>query len=276
MNNIAANNADKEYLMGRSSSEYKRLQSQAKFLEPITLRVMQQAGLKKGMNCLDVGCGTGDVMRLMGDIVTTSGSATGIDIDKNIGEEALSVLKALNNSNYSFHHFDITQNDLESKKYDFVFARLLLIHMTDPVGIIKKLFNAVKPGGTLLIQDNDFATLKASKKLRHLTDYVMKLVSDVYLQTGKDPEAGTNLSRYYIEAGIGRPDGTDASSVIFPIAEAAMQMKAGVHSMKPAIFKSGLASPERLDQLFEELGNAANEKNEFVLWFMHNGAWKKK
>ena len=64
------------YILGRTSDEYQRLHIQARKWEPVTLRVLQQAGLKKGMHCLDAGCGTGDVMRLMGNIVMHSGSVS--------------------------------------------------------------------------------------------------------------------------------------------------------------------------------------------------------
>jgi len=138
-----------EYILGRTSAEYERLHIQALKWEPITLRVLLQAGLKPGMHCLDAGCGTGDVMRLMGNIVTKTGSVTGFDIDKNIGEEALTILNNLNSSNYSFEKIDITTSDPEPGRYDFIFARFLLVHMTDPHSIIKKLFKGVKDGGTL-------------------------------------------------------------------------------------------------------------------------------
>jgi len=133
-----------EYILGRTSAEYQRLHIQALIWEPITLRVLLQAGLQPGMHCLDAGCGTGDVMRLMGNIVTKTGSVTGFDIDKNIGEEALTILNNLNSSNYSFQKIDITTSDPEPGRYDFIFARFLLVHMTDPRAIIKKLFDTVK------------------------------------------------------------------------------------------------------------------------------------
>jgi 2-polyprenyl-3-methyl-5-hydroxy-6-metoxy-1,4-benzoquinol methylase len=276
MRQAITENGSETYLMGHTSKEYQRLRSQAKFLEPVTLRVLQSAGLKEGMHCLDVGCGTGDVMRLMGNRVGPSGSVTGMDIDEHLGKEAVSLLNELHNSRYCFHHGDITKQDPAKETYDFVFARLLLIHMTDPVGIVRKLFDAVKPSGTLVVMDNDFDTLRASEKFRHLTNHVKKLVSDAYRQAGKDPEAGTNLSHYFCIAGIGAPDGTDTSSMIFPINEAVAQIKAGMSSMKPAFVQSGLISADQLDKLFAELDEAAQAPNEFVLWFMHNSAWKKK
>jgi ubiquinone/menaquinone biosynthesis C-methylase UbiE len=269
------NKASDEYILGRTSEEYQRLHVQALKWEPITLRVLQQAGLKEGMHCLDTGCGTGDVMRLMGTIVKHSGSVSGIDIDKTIGEEALSIVKNLKNSNYSFQQFDITRNDPGPEKYDFVFARFLLVHMTDPIDIIKKLFRAVKPGGTLLIQDYDFSSIKAGKKLRAITDYMRQINNEAFLRTGKDPEMGTNLSEYFANT-IGNANGTDASSIITSFKEGAMMIKAVAQALTPVLLKLNITTRERLNQFFDDLEKGSREENIFFLWPMMNSAWKKK
>ena len=266
-----------DYLMGRNAAEYQRLHLQGLRLEPITFRVLHQAGLKEGMNCLDVGCGTGSGMHLMGSIVGDLGSVTGIDTDKKIGVEALKRLRYLKNSNYHFQLDDITTCELDTEKYDFVFARLLLIHLTNPTEIIKKLFNAVKPGGRLLIQDYDFTTLKVSKKLSHLTDYIRPLLFEAFLKTGKDPEMGTNLAQYFIGAGIGAPDGTDASSLITSFFDAASYIKEGVKSMQPAFLKLNLTTSDRLSQFFSDLDMyIEKEKDLFGVLPMLGSAWKRK
>jgi len=277
MNRIITSELYEEYLMGRTTEEYRRLHLQALRLEPVTCRVLKQAGLKTGMHCLDVGCGTGDAMRLMGSLVTASGSVTGIDIDKKIGDEALSMLRKLNNSNYNFQPDDITACELTAEKYDFVFARLLLIHLTNPVDVIKKLFAAVKPSGVLLIQDFDFTTLKVSKKLNYLTDYIRQLLFEVFLKSGKDPEMGTNLSMYFAESGIGNPDGTDASSIITSFSEIAAYIKEGTKSLQPAFLKLNLTTPDKLNQFYQNLDKYnLEEKKLFGVLPMLGSSWKKK
>lgn len=265
-----------DYLLDRTSSEYKRLHRQALIWEKITRRVLIEAGLSAGMQFLDIGCGTGDVMRVAGDIVTKSGSVSGIDIDEKIGNEALPLLQELNNSNYSFRYFDIVNDDIDHQ-YDFVYARFVLIHMTEPVNIIKKLYNAVKPGGTLLIQDYDFGGLRTEGKYEKTSGYMRKLMFEVLTKSGKDPEMGTNLSKYFIDAGIGSPSGTDASSVITTIAAAAAMMKAVTFAFKNAFLQLGIATEERLDEYVSELDKViACQENYFFTWPMSNAAWIKK
>lgn len=91
-----------EYILGRTAREYERLNRQSKVWEPITLRVLSQAGLKKGMHCLDVGCGTGAVMRLIGDVAGGEGSVTGFDMDESLGNYSVKMLNENGNSHYFF------------------------------------------------------------------------------------------------------------------------------------------------------------------------------
>jgi hypothetical protein len=70
---------------GRTPEEYQRLRRQAQVWEPATMRVLREAGLRKGMSCLDVGCGPGEVMRLMGELVGHIGEPDGTDVAGTIG-----------------------------------------------------------------------------------------------------------------------------------------------------------------------------------------------
>ena len=275
MNNSVSSNFD-EYLLSRTSDEYQRLHRQALAWEKITCRVLYEAGLCEGMNFLDVGCGTGDVMRVAGETIGKAGRVTGFDIDEKIGKEALTLLQQLDNSNYSFNYFDIV-NEVIRGEYDFIYSRFVLIHMTEPVKIIRKLYDALKPGGILLIQDYDFAALKVNAKLEKISGYMRQLMLDTFTKAGKDPEMGTNLSAYFLNAGIGKPTGTDASSIITPVAVAASMMKAVTAGFKNSFLQLGIATEERLNEYINDLDKVIEEKeNYFSTWPMLNSAWIRK
>jgi len=71
-----------EYVLGHSGSELARLDLQGALYREITQRVMIDAGLTEGMSVLDIGCGSGDVTRLAGQLVGPSGSVLGVDHDE--------------------------------------------------------------------------------------------------------------------------------------------------------------------------------------------------
>src|SRR5262249_48543943 len=48
---------DHTYVMGRSADETRRLQDRAKFFEPLTRHLFEDAGLRPGLGVLDIGRG---------------------------------------------------------------------------------------------------------------------------------------------------------------------------------------------------------------------------
>ena len=57
-----------DYTLGDSAEEHERLRRQGRMLEPATRRVFHAVGLRPGWTCLDIGCGPGAIMQLMGEL----------------------------------------------------------------------------------------------------------------------------------------------------------------------------------------------------------------
>lgn len=69
------------YVIRGGSAGYQRLRLLARVQNPSTLEILRQAGLRPGMRCLDVGCGSGDVTFELARLAGPEGSATGLDLD---------------------------------------------------------------------------------------------------------------------------------------------------------------------------------------------------
>src|ERR687897_3209640 len=65
---------------GRAGAERLRLLNRVKW--PTTQPLLRAAGLRTGMSCLDVGCGSGDVTLKMAALVGTEGNVVGVDRDQ--------------------------------------------------------------------------------------------------------------------------------------------------------------------------------------------------
>src|SRR5215469_14202253 len=72
---------DTDYALGRTQTEYQRLIEQAEIVRPLTKRLLLAAGIERGMQVLDVGCGVGDVSFLVATLVGLEGSVVGVDLD---------------------------------------------------------------------------------------------------------------------------------------------------------------------------------------------------
>ena len=83
-------------------SETDRLLRQARIFGPYTRRLFQDAGIVPGMRVLDVGSGAGDVALILGDMVGTSGTVMGIDINAELLETARARADAAGLQNVAF------------------------------------------------------------------------------------------------------------------------------------------------------------------------------
>jgi ubiquinone/menaquinone biosynthesis C-methylase UbiE len=142
------------YVLGYSSEEHERLLQSGRMLEPATRRVFHAVDLRPGWTCLDIGCGPGAVMQLMGELTGPSGEVTGIDRDAKAGREAVERLQATGTSRYRFVEADMAGIDeIAGAPFDLTFARRALLHARDPVALLRKMYGWTKPGGYIAVQD---------------------------------------------------------------------------------------------------------------------------
>src|SRR5215470_7883993 len=155
-----------DYTLGHSAEEHERLRRQGRILEPATRRVFHAVGVRPGWTCLDIGCGPGAIMQLMGELVGPSGEVTGIDRDAKAGREAVERLQATGTSRYRFIEADMESTDeIGGELFDLTFARLALLYARDPVALLRKMYSWTKPGGYVAVQDYYVRTVNLYPKL---------------------------------------------------------------------------------------------------------------
>jgi ubiquinone/menaquinone biosynthesis C-methylase UbiE len=273
--NTGTNWCDDTYVMGRTSDEYERLRRQAALLEPATRSVLDRIGLGNGMSCLDVGCGPGEVMRLMAERVGPSGRVVGVDVDHKLGQESVSLLLEKGHRQCEFTEGDIyAMEQVSGGPFDLVFARIVFFHLPDPIAALQKMFRWVKPGGHILIQDYYFASLDAHPS-SDAANEVRRVFFGVGEQTGRDLRVGIKLPSYFIESGLGAPDGTDVSGQLLPARISAHMLGAVYRSVLPVALKYGITTEERSESLFHQIDQWQREDSYF-LWPLLASAWKKK
>lgn len=263
------------YILGRTSEEYARLRRQAQAWEPATKSVLERAGIAPGMQCLDAGCGPGEVMRLMAQYAGPSGMVVGLDIDGHIGAEAIVTLAGLGLRRCRFVQGDIFQlEQIDEGPFDLVFARLLLMHLEKPAEALRKLYSWVKPGGRIVIQDFDTAAVDAEPRLAVMDEF-KALWSGICRKTSKDQRFGLRIPELFSEAGIGRPDGTDIAGLLLPMEVSCHMLTAVYRSLLPLALELGLTTQERSEWFFEE-AQKPEWRDHYCRWPLLMSAWKQK
>jgi ubiquinone/menaquinone biosynthesis C-methylase UbiE len=276
---MESKSADKyvdEYVMGRTSEEYQRLRRQAQMWESMTRRLFQKLGLEEGMSCLDLGCGPGEVMRLMGEFVGPSGRVVGLDVDGKLGREALGVLQATGKSQFEFVEDCIeTLSSVSGRPFDLTYARLTLLHVRDGIGMLRNMFELTKPGGWIAVQEFDFRTTDIYPKLPAFAEFENTFFG-VYEKSGRETRLGRKLPAYFAEAGIGEPDGTDVEGSLLSLHESGPMLTAVYRSILPLALKLSITTEATSQQFFEQMSSLPDPGSHFVLWPLRISVWKRK
>jgi SAM-dependent methyltransferase len=113
--------------------------------------------LRAGMNVLDVGCGTGDFLRLVAPIVSP-GTAVGLDLSETMIAEAVQRSKE-GLTNISFRVGSVLELPFEAGKFDRVIATQLLLHVPDPWKALAEMSRVLSPAGRICVTEIDWGTL---------------------------------------------------------------------------------------------------------------------
>ncbi|MFL6552348.1 MAG: class I SAM-dependent methyltransferase, partial [Chthoniobacterales bacterium] len=153
---MAQSDAPHRYAIRGGKEGKKRLDLLARVMLPTTMQLFDRVGLISGMKCLDIGCGGGHVTILMARIVGPEGRVLGTDTDAEILALAREDAKAAKVLNVTFQQLDASAC-LWHEEVDRAYARFLLSHLNEPEKCLTAMVEACAPGGTIVIEDTDFA-----------------------------------------------------------------------------------------------------------------------
>ncbi len=106
------------------------------------------------MRVVDLGCGTGIISQAIARFLT-SGSIVGVDRSPSMVLAAQNRAQKQETTNLTFQVGSSEKLDLPSSSCDFVYARLLFQHLSDPQLTLREIKRVLKPGGIICIVDVD-------------------------------------------------------------------------------------------------------------------------
>jgi SAM-dependent methyltransferase len=216
-------------------------------------------------------------MQLMGELVGPSGEVTGIDRDAKAGREAVERLQATGTSRYRFIEADMDGADeIGGELFDLTFSRLAILYARDPMALLRKMYRWTKPGGYVAVQEYYLRTVNLYPKLEACSELV-RIYLETFERSGKDLEFGLKLPIYFVEAGIGAPDGTDTHLPMTSFEPFTAMYQAVCRSLLPKAIELGVTTDARMQSLFRDIQRAAiDPQPSSVLWPLMVGVWKRK
>lgn len=193
--------AHDQYALGRSPKEYDRLARQAEIMKPMTLRLFSEAGIRPGMNVLDLGSGAGDVAMLLAEMVGPSGSVIGLDLDQDATLHARERTIAAQFHNIAFVHSDFARYRPDAP-LDAIVGRLVLMYQEDPAAALAPLIKHLAADGVVAFIEPWFQPPAGP-------DSTVKTLGTCVVETlrrsGAHVDLGPRLHRVFQAAGLPLP-----------------------------------------------------------------------
>lgn len=196
---IRNDKSESAYIHGTEPAEQTRL---SVLNDLLNRRTVQELNLQRGERILDVGSGLGQLSRAM---ARSSGVAV-VGVERS-GEQIAEALRqaqqAGEGSLVVFRQGDALQlplGDHEWGTFDLAHARFVLEHLREPLGAVQAMVRAVKPGGRIVLQDDDHALLRLFPQPRGF-EALWDAYQRSYSFLGNDPAIGRRLVSLLVEAG---------------------------------------------------------------------------
>jgi SAM-dependent methyltransferase len=239
------------YIIRGGLAGRERLRLIGRLMRPMTLPLLERAGVRAGMRCLDAGCGGGDVSLELARAVGPDGRVLGIDLDAVKLEAARADAAAAGLSNVAFEAADIVAGALPQPGFDLVYARFLLTHLREPGQALRRLVDLLESGGLLVVEDIDYRGHFIHPPSAAFDAYV-----ELYRRTaqarGADPDIGPRLPSLLEAAGI-RPA---QMNVVQPAAmrgEEKLISAITMEAIADAVLTAGFATRAEIEEIVDEL-----------------------
>lgn len=149
---------------------------------------LDRLGLREGWRCADIGAGGGDVTVALARIVGRDGRVYAVDSDPARRDEVAAAAAAAATAQV----VAITQAGEElllPEPVDLAFCRFVLMHVVDPIVVLRRMGEAVRPGGWVVAQEPVTSAGRVGGVALSMPD-------------ARHPDVGAVLPRLVKEAGL--------------------------------------------------------------------------
>jgi ubiquinone/menaquinone biosynthesis C-methylase UbiE len=164
-------------------------------------RFLRFARVRPGDAVLEVGCGTGVVLRDLAPLVGRRGEVVGVDPSRFLVQTARKLCRETAGGRIAVRAGNGARLPFAAHRFDVALAITVILHVAEPAQVVREMMRVTRRGGSVGLQDQDFGVVAVTHPDRDLTDRIMRgVAAHVYAE----PHSGRRLPGLLRAVGLER------------------------------------------------------------------------
>jgi ubiquinone/menaquinone biosynthesis C-methylase UbiE len=163
-------------------------------------RFLRFVPVRPGQRVLEVGCGSGVVVRDLAAMVGRRGTVVGVDTSRTVLAAARRLCRpAPGRGRIALRVADGATLPFAAGRFDVTLGVTVILHVADPIRVVREMARVTRPGGRVGLQDQDFGMVAVTHPDPELTD---RILTGVVRHLYEEPYSGRRLPGLLRAAGL--------------------------------------------------------------------------
>src|SRR5262245_22642468 len=163
-------------------------------------RFLRFVPVRAGTRVLEVGCGSGVVLRDLAPLAGPKGHVVGVDTSQAMLDAARQLCRPVKRCpRLELHHGDGAHLPFPPGQFDVTLGITVILHVPEPAAVVEEMVRVTRPGGRVGLQDQDFGMMAVTHPDPELTDQILDGVPRALYE---EPYSGRRLPGLLREAGL--------------------------------------------------------------------------
>ena len=189
------------YFLGYRQAEQDRLGRQAQELAADSNWLFDHVGVSAGWRVVEIGCGPQGCLGLLAGRVGATGRVVGVERSVEQAQRARGFVADCHLANVEVLHADGRGTGLPEQSFDLATARLVLVNVPQPEGLLQEMVRLVRPGGVVALHEAESSTQRCDPP-HHAQTRLLELLNTSAEMDGIDRTIGSKVPRLMREAGL--------------------------------------------------------------------------
>ncbi len=194
--------AERDYVLGTHDDEIYRLGFQHRVWRPRALDAWARARIGDGCKVIDFGAGPGFATMDLAEMVGPNGQVHALERSRRFLDTLEAQAKARGFTQVKAHEVDVVTDPIPVSGADAAWARWIFAFLPRPKEALKKLVDALKPGGALVFHEYlDYQTWKLAPPAPNFEKFVDEVARN-WRASGGEPDIARLLPSWLTEMGF--------------------------------------------------------------------------